>query len=305
MKEFLKLLIAFLIFGVILPVGAGLLLRENKAEDTLKLYIKDEDRCVELTQTDYLIGVTAAEMPASFHKEALKAQAVAARTYYIRKSNKYKDNNPHKDGADVCSDFSHCQAYKDANTLKEQWGDEFKENYKKIKNAVESTDDEVIKFKGDLIDAVFHSTSSGRTQNAEDVWGGKVEYLKSVESAVDEKSPRYKSQKTFTIDELKQKLNINSDGFDVGSIIYNEGNTVESVTICSQSYKGTKIRSLLDLDSACFEIEVKDNYVIFNVKGYGHGVGMSQWGANFLAGDGYTYKQILKKYYTDVEIGRQ
>lgn len=274
---------------------------KNTDENTVTLYVKDSGQTVKTYVEKYIEGVVAAEMPAEFNLEALKAQAVAARTYMYQK----KDTSSHLNGADVCSDFAHCQAYKTDETLKKQWGANYKKYKSKISDAVNSTKGLIMEYNGKPISAVFHSTSSGKTQNSEDVWGNKVPYLKSVVSDGDYLSPKYKSTVVLSKDEVKQKLNITDDGFSISDIVYSDGESVSEIKICGKKFSGTQIRTALGLNSACFDIDAVDGNVKFTVRGYGHGVGMSQYGANYMASQGKNYKEILKKYYSGIKIKKR
>ena len=248
----------------------------------------------------YLYGVVAAEMPASFHEEALRAQAVAARTYIYYKMKDPTSENDHKN-ADVCTDSTHCKAWKSDEMLKSEMGENwYSKEYPKIKNAVTSTQGEIMTYDEVPILAVFHSTGSGRTENAEDVWGGSLPYLKSVESPGDTLSPKFSSEVTVSKTELCEKLGIASP--EIGEITRSQGGAVLSVSIGDKLFKGTDIRSAFLLNSANFEIEPVENNIVFHVKGNGHGVGMSQYGANAAANEGKTYHEILKSYYTGIEF---
>ena len=299
MKLFLKFILVIGILTGILYAVLSAFLNYKPKQNTIKLYDVKADKLVIISEDDYLTGVVASEMPVSFETEALKAQAVSARSYYLTRAD--KKQSAHKFNADVCTDFAHCQAYLDIDALKKNWGNEFNKNIKKVKNAVKATKGEVLTYNGEIIDAVFHSTSSGRTQNSEDVWSTKKDYLRSVESHIDEKSPKFLSSKSFSADELKTLLKIDDD-ITIDGAEYNEGLSVKRIVISGIDFKGTQIRSALGLKSACFDVDCKDGIYTFNTKGYGHGVGMSQWGANLMAKDGTTYNKILKKYYTGVEI---
>lgn len=290
-----------LIFLILVIFFAFNMFSGNKQQNIIKLYDTKADKLIYIDEDDYLTGVVAGEMPASFETEALKAQAISARSYYLSRAG--KNNKAHKYNADVCTDFAHCQAYSDIDTLKNNWGRDFNKNFKKINNAVKATKGVVLTYNGKIIDAVFHSTSPGRTQNSEDVWSEKKEYLRSVESKIDKNSPKFINSKSFTVDELKKLLKIDGD-VTIDGVEYNEGLTIKRMVISGMDFKGTQIRQLLGLKSACFEVEFKDDFYAFNTKGYGHGVGMSQWGANLMAKEGSTYKKILKKYYTGVEVTR-
>lgn len=265
-----------------------------------------EYRNVELEE--YLEGVLPAEMPPSFHPEALKAQAVAARTYILNRRG--FENEQHKDAV-VCTDSTHCKAYMSDEDARHKWGSEWNKTYRlKIKKAVEETKGLIITYLDEPISAVFHSTSSGKTENSEDVWQNALPYLRSVVSEGEEKSPRYLSEVKVSSDEFKEIIKkLNSDAVLnnnpqswIGDIKYNESGSVKEIFIGSVLFKGTEIRSAFSLRSANFKIKVDDKNIIFSVVGNGHGVGMSQYGANFAAENGYTFEQILKKYYSGVEI---
>ena len=254
---------------------------------------------------DYLYGVVAAEMPASFEPEALKAQAVAARTYTANRSRFPNKDHPE---ANVCSQSSHCKAYLTPKELEEKF-EKNPEGLEKIKQAVDETRNEITVYNGEPISAVFHSTSSGITENARDVWGGELPYLVSVVSEGEEASPRYTETKTFSFQEFFEKINHGEKKVEFSkdpaewfsNWKKNESGSVKAVSVCGVSFKGTELRSLLGLRSTHFEIKVTDSITI-TTKGNGHGVGMSQYGANDMAKKGYPYDQILKKYYTGITL---
>ena len=260
---------------------------------------------------EYLVGVVGAEMPATFPLEALKAQAVAARTFIISRMNESQKEAHGGTGASVCTDPAHCKAWKSDEELRRSWGEGSEEYYKKIKAAVEDTRGEIVLFRGQPISAVYYSMSSGNTENSEDVWGGVVPYLKSVSSSFDENAPGFNSSASFTTDEFKGViLQENPDAVLEGDpagwiteIKNSEGGGVLSLKIGGQDFKGTRLRTLFSLRSHNFTVSISEGIVTFDVKGYGHGVGMSQWGSRFLAEEGKTYEEILKYYYTGVEMG--
>lgn len=274
----------------------------NKAEKKINvsvLHAETGEITSEPIET-YLYGVVAAEMPASFHEEALRAQAVAARTYIYYKMNDPSSSNEHNN-ADVCTDSTHCKAWKSDEMLKNEMGENwYNIEYPKIKTAVTSTRGEIMTYDEAPILAVFHSTGSGRTENAEDVWGGALPYLKSVESPGDALSPKFSSEVTVSKTEFCEKLGISSTEID--EITRSQGGAVLSVSIEGKLFKGTEIRSAFFLNSSNFEIEPVENNIVFHVKGNGHGVGMSQYGANAAANEGKTYHEILKSYYTGIEF---
>ena len=278
----------------------------------IKSYIKGEDKIEEFPLEEYLLGVVAAEMPGSFPDEALKAQAIAARTHIVSRVLAGESNDSAHKGAAVCTDPAHCKAWTDFEALKKEW-EKAGENYgEKIENAVRSTSGEIILYDGKPISAVYYSMSSGNTENASDVWGGDVPYLKSVNSSFDENAPNFNSAASFTTDEFKRViLKENSEAnlgenpeLWIGEIKTSQGGGVLEIEIGGKYFKGTRIRTLFSLRSHNFTIAVADGIVTFNVKGYGHGVGMSQWGCNFLAKEGKNCYDILKYYYSGVEIGK-
>ena len=246
-----------------------------------------------LSMTDYLIGVVGAEMPASFPLEALKAQAVVARTYALKRiSNSQK-----------LTDTVSTQAYKDNNQLKAMWQGNFDTYYNKIKLAVTSTNNITIKYNGTYIDAVYHSTSNGRTEDAVHVWGNSVPYLKSVESSWDRNASSYLRTEEKELSVLLTLLGIDlSDESSIEIISRNNSGRVSSVKIGNKNYSGVELRNLLGLRSADFDLEVQNNKVIITTRGYGHGVGMSQYGAKGMAENGYNYQQILRHYYQGISL---
>lgn len=315
MKRFFILIFFCLVTAFIIPTVVFFLinlhsdksiLKKNPSTGEIKVYFSDENTTKSMEIEEYLCGVVAAEMPASFEAEALKAQAVAARSYAL-----YRMENPtaeHPDAA-VCTDFSHCKAYKTDEELKRGWGDKSSEYSRKIEDAVYQTAGEVITYNGEVAMAVFHSQAgSGRTENSKDVWGGDVPYLISVESHGENTAPNFYSTAIFTFSEFKEKLLskngdvvINSAN-DVGEIQVSEGGSVKSIKIGGIEFSGRDIRSLFGLRSSCFKIKADEETVTFEVTGYGHGVGMSQYGANTMAKEGYNYIQILTHYYTGTKI---
>lgn len=314
MKKIIIIIAAVLAVTVIVPVT--LYLRYGRyekptpeSEDILSVYIKSEDRVEQMSKSQYLKEVVSAEMPAGFEQEALKAQAVAARSYLEARRNAYKTSGTpdvHK-GAEICTDSTHCKAWISEAKRRESWSADTDKNWEKISKAVDETADEVITYDGEIISAVFHSTSSGKTENSKDVWGGDRPYLVSVDSPGDKVSPKYKSEKEISLDEFKKIAQENIEGVDfskeiVGEIARSEAGGILTVSVGGVKIKGTKLRSIYGLRSANVQITVNNDKVVFDVTGYGHGVGMSQYGANYLATEGKDYKEILKTYYTGVDI---
>ena len=277
--------------------------------NTIKLLHKDENKIEEIDLEEYLYGVVSAEMPASFEEEALKAQAVVARTYTIYKI----VNNDGKHGeADICDDSTCCQAWISEQDRKDRWDeDEKEENWNKIVNAVNSTQGKIVTYNGEPMNAFFHSNSGGTTEAPIEVWGGSgYPYLQSVATAGEDAYSQYSSEAEFTEAEFEEKIKeLHSDfeiDFDDENCIkieeYTEGNRVKTIKIGNLELSGVEVRNIFGLRSANFTVTIEDNKIKFEVIGYGHGVGMSQTGADSLAKEGKTYEEIIHHYYTGVEI---
>ena len=277
--------------------------------NTIKLLHTDTDKVEEIQLDEYLYGVVSAEMPASFEEEALKAQAVVARTYTIYKI----VNNDGKHGeADICDDSGCCQAWISKEDRLEKWDeDKREENWNKIVDAVKSTQGKIITYEGKPINAFFHSNSGGATEAPIDVWGGSgYPYLQSVATAGEDAYSQYSSEATFSKEEFEEKIKeVHSDfeiDFDEKDCIkveeYTDGNRVKTVKIGNLELSGVEVRTIFGLRSANFKVTINDNEIKFEVTGYGHGVGMSQTGADSLAKEGQSYEDIIHHYYTDVEI---
>lgn len=267
----------------------------------------DDGSVLTLGLDQYLWRVVAAEMPASFEPEALKAQAAAARTYTLSKLGRTVENHP---DADVCTDITCCQAYIDPDQATANWGDSAATYTAKITAAVSETDGMAILYGGQPIQAVFFSSAAGRTVDAVEVWGNSVPYLTSVDSPEGEEVPNYHSTATFSLDDFKSKLlgqypDADLSGDPAGwfqNLTPNSAGGVETIDVGGVTISGGALRTLFDLRSTSFTVTASADGVTFSVTGYGHGVGMSQYGANALAKEGKTYDEILKWYYTGVEV---
>lgn len=249
----------------------------------------------------YVSRVVASEMPADFEIEALKAQALAARTYIVR----YLVQGEEKlqGGADVTDTVQH-QVYKNDEELRQIWGTDYEWKIQKVRQAVGETKGEILTFEGDPIFAAFFSTSNGKTENSEDYWKNEIPYLRSVSSPWDETSPKYLDQKVFSESEVENLLAVNIDPTKpvLANIEKTESNRISKATIGDKTLTGREIREALALQSSDFTVEYRDNHFIFKTKGYGHGVGMSQFGANGMAREGKDYKEIVTHYYKGVAI---
>lgn len=282
---------------------------QEQPMETVRVYVAEEERAVDMEIGSYLKCVVAAEMPAYFEQEALKAQAVAARTYlYSHIAEAQKGNVAERhNGAVVCTDSTHCQAYISEEKCRANWGDSADEKWDKVSSSVDETAGEIMTYNGDIISAVFHSTSSGATEAAVDVWGSDIPYLQSVSSVGDEYSPKYQSELTVSEEEFKNTIDEKIDGTDwsIGiaeNIVRSDAGGIVSLDVGGVNIKGTEFRSIFSLRSTNVEITRDNGNIKMSVKGFGHGVGMSQYGANYLAEQGEDYKQILQTYYTGVNI---
>ncbi len=273
------------------------------APEVLTVLVDGEE--TEMTMREYLAGVVAAEMPASFEEEALCAQAVAARTYAVYCAEEHKHGN-----ADVCTDHSCCQAWKSDDALRDSWGDKYETNLARVAAAVDKTDGRCLSYDGKVIFAAFHSSSAGRTENSYAIWSD-IPYLTSVtspESAAD--VPNYVSYVSSTAIDFRDTLLSAYPEADftgeesswVGALETDESGRVAAAEIGGISIPGTALRTLFALRSAAFSIDWADGIFTFTVTGYGHGIGMSQYGANVMAKNGASYEEILAHYYPNTVL---
>lgn len=281
----------------------------------VRVYIKSENEVREVPLEEYIKNVVAAEMPAEFEMEALKAQAVAARTYTLDKISKNiaLKEDVHQ-GADICTDHGHCQAWISKEDAMKKWGlFTAAKNWNKISRAVDETENLIMIYENSIVNAVFHANSGGKTENAEEVWeGAMVSYLKSKPSDGEEAYSGFETTVSIKTkefyDKLKGKfpdLKLNQKDIlkDIKVIEYSEGGRIKNIKIGNLTLKGNEVRSLFALKSTNFKIEKGEQDTLkITTKGYGHGVGMSQWGANHMAKSGGSYEEILKYYYDGVEL---
>lgn len=268
---------------------------EVHVDNSLVINILSETgEVIALELEEYIIGVVAGEMPALFHDEALKAQAVAARTYAI-----YKIINSTLD-YDVTTTIS-TQSYLDEEDMKEKWGDDYSLYYNKIKNVVEETKKEVMKQNGEVISSFYFAISNGYTQDSITVFNQDLDYIESVTSNWDENVNNYEVTTEFNKDYFCKLLSITCDVIEIKEIEYEETNHIKELVINNKTFTGINLRELLSLRSTDISIEVTD-VISVTTRGYGHGVGMSQYGANEMAKEDFTYKEILNYYYKNVEI---
>lgn len=294
--------------------------QENNNENTLQNYEYKQYGEIKLLHTktgeiqtvkidEYLYSVVSAEMPATFEIEALKAQAIVARTYTIYK---IQNNSNKHEGADICDDSTCCQAWISKEDRLAKWEESKREeNWNKIIQAVDNTKGKIITYEGKAINAFFHSNSGGKTETTANVWGGTgYPYLQSVETAGEDGYSQYNSEVTLSketfIDKIKtthNDFNIDFNSEDCIKILeYTDGNRVKKVKIGNLELSGVEVRTIIGLRSANFNVTIQGDNINFKVVGYGHGVGMSQTGADSMAKQGSNYEEIIKHFYVGVKI---
>ncbi len=309
---------------VVVPFRSALFGREEPVDETEEsppapvvvggldasrpLRVLEGETVLEMDLGTYLVGVVRAEMPASFELEALKAQAVAARTYTLYK---LQSGGNHGEDANICTDHTCCQAYLNEEAARTNWGEQAAAYEAKVEGAVRETDGETILYGGVPILAVFHSSSPGLTRAAGEVWVNDLPYLQAVASPeAGERIPNYYSRIAFTAEELKAKLQAAFPEAELSGGMENwlknpaadSAGSVGTVSVGGVTAKGTQVRTALGLRSACFTWEVQEGKMVFFVTGYGHGVGLSQYGASAMAAAGADYREILTHYYTGVTV---
>ncbi|GAB6179330.1 stage II sporulation protein D [Desulfotomaculum defluvii] len=282
----------------------------QSAGTIVKMYNHQTQKIESIPLEEYIVGVVAAEMPASFPVEALKAQSVAARTYIMQRILPGGVKNSRYSGADVSSDPRDGQAWISQEEMEKRWGKlKYLEYFYKIKWAVDSTSGQVINYKSQLIFPAFHASCGGSTENAEEVWVAALPYLKGVDCPYCT-DPSPKKQVTYTLAEIDQKLKTNLSAIPVSTVktnaikITKETSTgrPKEIQFGNKEYPATLLREILKLRSTRISWNINDDKITFTTKGYGHGVGLCQYGAKGLAEHGKNYEEILKHYYTGVEI---
>lgn len=280
------------------------------ADGTMKVLRASSNRVETMSDLDYVIGAVSAEMPPTYHAEALKAQAAACYTFALRSRNEQKKKpDASLSGAYLNDNSAQHQGYISKAESKEKWGDKFDAYYKKISEACEAVVGKAIVYEGEPIIAAFHAICGGQTESAQIVWGKEIPYLQSVLSTGDKLSPDYASTLSLTKEQftsMAKKLDqVALEGEAAkwfGQAETSKAGTVTAITIGGQKVTGQQAREAFGLRSACFTLEYKNDRFIFHVSGYGHCVGMSQYGADYMARQGSTWEEILKHYYKGVEI---
>lgn len=262
--------------------------KTKEKEENIIVHLKDKDLYLDLE--DYVIGVVSAEMPASFNVEALKAQAVASRSYAVSKNS----NNI----IEISSTIND-QVYQTNVELKNKWGSDYQKYFDKIKEAVNTTKGILVTRDGKVLKTYYFSMSNGKTENSQDVFN--VPTFLSVDSPYENNTLKnFEVTKEFTIDKLLELLNLNS--FEVQNVTRNDTNHVDNIVISNKKFKGTEFRKLLGLRSTDFDIKKEGDKYLITTRGYGHGVGMSQYGANEMAKNGYNYEEIINHYYQNIDL---
>lgn len=329
MKGVVQVVVLIIMLLVGVPLVVGLSLGEeydiygvdfagNKLETPQKIKVWDaeKEKIEKVDFEEYVCRVVASEMPSEFHHEALKAQAVAARTYAMSKIQSFYEREPeaHPD-APLCNG-THCQVCKSEKVLidthQEGWE---KDGYKKIKKACKETEGQLLYYEGQLVtQPLFFSSSGGQTENSEDVFTSEYPYLVSVSSPYEDGASHTNEMKSFTLEEIKEKINDKCIEKNTGDFTTKEikilsrtaGGRVDKMQIGQSTYRGTEIRNALGLSSALFSLGFEEEggqwKVVFTSNGYGHGVGMSQYGANGMANEGSDYIQILTHYYSGTKV---
>ena len=282
---------------------------DYKQYDTIKLLHSKTGEIEELPLDTYLLGVVSAEMPANFEQEALNAQALVARTYTIYSI--VHNQGKHGD-ADICDDSGCCQAWISKEDRMARWDEAEREsNWRKIETVVNTTAGKIITYEGEVIDAFFHSNSGGTTEAPVNVWGGtNYPYLQSVETAGEDAYSQYSSEAIFNKEEFNNKILAKHSDFtidytkedEIKILEYTESGRIKTIKIGNLNLSGVEVRTLLGLKSANFTVTIDGDNIKFEVTGYGHGVGMSQTGADSMAKSGSNYEEIVKHFYTGVEI---
>ena len=305
------LLMGCVVPGFLLWFGTALLEVQDASSETVipetllspqniscEIPVRTGDAVEQQELEEYLVGVVLAEMPASFEEEALKAQAVVARTYTLRAN---RTGGKHGDGS-ICTDYACCQAYIDPEVYYRQGGTG--ENVDKIRRAVMATAGQVLTYGGELIEATYFSCSGGTTEDAVAVWGNDYPYLQSVDSPGEEHAAHYTDTVTFTPAEFAAAVDPALSGSPKNwfrAVTYTDGGGVDTMVIGGKTYKGTELRQKLGLRSTAFTVSAGDNITV-TTRGYGHRVGMSQYGADAMAMSGKGYEEILTHYYQGTEL---
>ena len=292
MKKILLLVVVITLITItMIPITKE---RKYGYVSNITIKLKDNEEVLNIPLEEYIIGVVAGEVPATFNIETLKVQAIIARTYALKRYNK-------KNNYDLENSVSN-QVYLSKEKMQEKWNEKFDIYYKKIQLATEDTRGLVILYDNKLIDALYFSISTGKTENSEEVFKNKIPYLRSVDSSWDKNITKIKDKKIISNDEIKKIFNIKDKTLSIQVNKKTSIGNCMTIILNDKEYSCMDFRIKLGLKSTNFNIIQKEDSFIFETIGYGHGVGLSQYGANELSKKGYTYKEIINHYYTDVQI---
>ena len=281
---------------------------DTTEESVITVFLSDTKKNLTVSEFEYVCGSVAAEMPLMYHEEALKAQAIACYTNSLRLKN--SKNKSELNGADISDNPATHQGYLTREERREKWGGDYQKYESKLETIVKAVEGEYLTYDGEYCLCAFSAICTGTTESAENVWGEKIPYLASVKSSGDTLSPQYSSTNTFTksqfisiMKDLGVSINSKTNLEDIiGKSKTSKAGTVLKIEINKKSLTGEQIRSAFSLRSSAFKITATENEVIFKVSGYGHGVGMSQYGADYMARQGSTYDEILKHYFKGVNL---
>ena len=292
MKKILLLVVVITLITItMIPITKE---RKYGYVSNITIKLKDNEEVLNIPLEEYIIGVVAGEVPATFNIETLKVQAIIARTYALKRYNK-------KNNYDLENSVSN-QVYLSKEKMQEKWNEKFDIYYKKIQLATEDTRGLVILYDNKLIDALYFSISTGKTENSEEVFKNKIPYLRSVDSSWDKNITKIKDKKIISNDEIKKIFNIKDKTLSIQVNKKTSIGNCKTIILNDKEYSCMDFRIKLGLKSTNFNIIQKEDSFIFETIGYGHGVGLSQYGANELSKKGYTYKDIINHYYTDLQI---
>ncbi len=286
------------------PAGEG-------TEDVFRILDTSTDTVLEVNRMDFLRGAAAAEMPLSFETQALCAQMVASYTYYGRlRENARKNPDPALKGADFSANIQNWEKYTTKEQMEERWGDQFSEYFEKLTQAAEEVQGLALTYEGEWIDATYYAISAGTTENAKDIWGGDLPYLTAVASPGDALAPGYRTTEVFSSQELQEALSASFSDLSfsqspeewLGDMTRSASGSVLSAEVCGQTLPGEQLRWALGLRSQNFTVRFQEDSFTFTVLGYGHGVGMSQTGAQQMAKQGASFREILSWYYPGTRL---
>lgn len=297
--------------GNVPPAAAGPEGPAGPGDLPIRVYINDQSELRLMPLEEYVMGVVAAEMPPTFHLEALKAQAVVARTYALRRMHIFGGPGcDQHEAADVCTDPGTGQAFATQEQLRQRWGDDFEVHWRQVERAVRATRGLILTYDGKPIDSVYHSTSGGQTASAEEVWGKPVPYLQSVPSPHESRSPRLEQTVRLSYADFAQRLGLDSqavaalsrNGQSSLQVTRTESGRVKELRIAGKVFDGNALRQRLELNSTWLTFAEDEDSIVITARGFGHGVGMSQYGADGLARQGNSFRSILAHYYPGAEL---